>query len=510
MAQQQYRANLLSANFPFLSENFGRSVIVGQYDQNTSKSADPSTGQDRTANAGIPQLYYCHNVVPTQQGIQSVGFHQLTAPLSAETQFVNVLALRDSLDRKAYLGYTSDGRFYITKTPYSTWTLVLTSAPAAGKLVTRAYVQGVTYIYIANVGCYEYNFGADTLDAVTLTGLTASAVLGVTSLSGYLLVWTADTIAWSATGDPTDFVPSLSTGAGGGSVEGAAGALLVCAAANVGILGYTTGNVLSANYTGNSQYPFIFRALPSSGGLKNVKHADYDSLSGQQYAYTTSGMQLCDVQRAQTVMPDVTDFISGSEFEDCTSATAVLVKEKLSSAMVKSIKMVANRYLIISYGKTALTHALMYDTQLKRWGKFKIAHVSVVDLILGEETVDVAKNSIGFVKADGSIQVVDWDSSVEATDAIALLGKYQFMRARLLQIDSVEFENIEAGDTFTVKDLVSLDGKNTTTTTLTVAASTNLYRKYNCRLVGVNHTLALSNSFRLNTLLLTFNVHGKR
>jgi hypothetical protein len=134
----------------------------------------------------------------------------------------------------------------------------------------------------------------------------------------------------------------------------------------------------------------------------------------------------------------------------------------------------------------------------------------VVDLILGEESADVAKNSIGFVMANGSIQVVDWDSSVEATDAIAFLGKYQLMRSRMLQLDSVEFENIEVGDSFTAKDLVSLDGKNTVSNTLVLAESSGMWRKYNCRLVGTNHTLALSGSFRLNTLLLTFNVHGRR
>ena len=510
MAQQTYRANLLSADFPFLSENFGRSVIVGQYDQNTAKQADPA-GQDKTSNAGIPQLFYCHNVVPTQQGIQSVGFEQLTAPLTAETSFVAVLPLRDSQDRKAYLGCTSDGRFYVTTSPYSTWTLKLTSEPAAGKLVTRAYTQGVTYIYIANVGCYKYDFDTNTLVSVVLSGLTAANILGVVSISGYLCAWTADAFAWGAIADPTDFVPSLSTGAGGGAIEGAAGALVVCAAANIGILGYTTGNIVAANYTGNSQYPFIFRALPSSGGLKNAHHADYDSLSGQQYAYTTSGLQICDVQRAQMVLPAVTDFISGGEFEDCVSSTGVFTKETLTTAMVKALKMVANRYLIISYGKTSFTHALMLDTQLKRFGKFKINHVDVVDLILGEETADVAKNSIGFVQADGAIQVVDYNSQVDASDAIAVLGKYQFMRNRLIQLNGIEFENIEAGDTFTLRVATSADGKNDIlSAALTPDDVTTLYRHYPTRLTGVNHSLYLTGNFRLNTLILNFGVHGRR
>lgn len=510
MAEQTYRANLLAAQFPFLSERFGRSVIVGQIDQAISKAAD--SGQtDKVANAGIPQLYYCHNVVPTYDGYQSVGYHTLIDQLApTETSFVGVLVLRDSLDRKGYLGYTADGRFYISKSPFSGWTLLTTIAGAAGKLVTRAYVQGVTYVYIANVGCYKYNFSTDLLEAVTLTGLTVANVLGVVSLAGYLCVWTKDTFAWSAIANPTDFVPSLSTGAGSGSIEGAAGALVVCAAANIGILGYTTGNVVAANYTGNSQYPFIFRALPSSGGTRLAQHIDHDSLSGQQYAYTTSGLQLVDVQKAATIFPEITDFISGSEFEDCDISTGVLTKEKLTTAMVKAVKVVANRYLVISYGKTSFTHAIYVDLQLKRFGKLKVNHVQVVDLVLGEESVDVPKNSIGFLQVSGKVVTVDYDSSVAATDACAFLGKYQLVRGQVMQLNAVEFENIEAGDTFSVKDFVSLDGKNATSNTLTLDSSVGLFRRYVCRLIGLNHALFLTGNFSLNTLILKFKQAGRR
>ena len=512
MAQQTYRGNLLSANFPFLSEDFGRTVIVGQYDQNVSKSADPA-GQDKTQNAGIPQLYYCHNVAPTHNGMQSVSYSEQIAELApSETAFIGTIALRDALNRTAYLGYTSDGRFYISKSPFNAWTLANTISAAVGKLITRAYAQGVTYIYIAEVGCYKYDFTIDQLVSVTLAGITASEVLGLTSLAGYLIVWTADALAWSAVADPTDFVPSLSTGAGGGSVEGAAGSIQVCAAANAGFLAYTTGNVVAVTYTGNSQYPFIFRALPSSGGLKQVTHADHDSLAAQQYAYTTSGFQLFDIQRAQPVLPDLTDFIAGSEFEDCDSITGVFTKTKLTAgtSMVKAVRLVSHRYLVISYGITSFTHAILYDIQLKRFGKFKLPHVQIVDMLLGEDADDIPRHSVGFLQASGRIMIVDFDAYTAASDSVALLGKYQFMRSRLLQLDAVEFENIEADDTFTVRDLVSLDGKNTTSHTLVVAATDTLYRRYDCRLTGKNHSLFLTGAFKLNSLILTFNVHGRR
>lgn len=510
MARQSYRGNLLSANFPFLSENFGRTVIVGQIDQNVSKSADPA-GQDKTHNAGIPQMYYCHNVVPSQQGIQSVGYSQLIAP-PADKVFVGMLSLRDALNRVAYLGYTSTGEFYISLTPFSSWSLIATVPEAVGKLITRAYVQGVTYVYIANHGCYRYDFATNQLVPVTLNGLEPTAVLGVTTLSGYLIVWTADTVGWSAIADPTDFVPSLATGAGSGSVEGAAGSIQMCAAAYAGFLIYTTGNVVAVTYTGNSQYPFIFRALPSSGGLKKIIHADYDSSAGQQYAYTTSGMQLFDIQKAQTVLSDLTDFLAGSEFEDCDVTTGVITKTKMSinTSMVKAVKLVANRYLIVSYGLTSYTHAILFDLQLKRFGKFKIPHIQCVDLLLGDDSQDVPRQSIGFLQADGTVKFANFEPYADTSDTVALLGKYQLVRSRNLQLHSVELENIEAGDSFQLRDAVSLTGKETTLYSMTLAEESPLYRKYTTRLTGKNHSLMLTGPFSLNSLILTFSVQGGR
>jgi len=512
MAQQVYRANLLSANFPFLSENFGRTVIVGNIDQNVAKSADPS-GQDKTHNAGIPQMYYCHNVMPSQQGIQSISYSQRTAAVvGLASNFVGVISLRDALGNSAYLGYTYGGDFYIAKAPFDTWQFVVTIPEAVNKLVTRAYAQGVTYIYVANSACYRYDFSTDQLVEVTLNGLTASAIKGVTSLAGYLIVWSDDTVAWSAAADPTDFLPSLSTGAGSGAVEGAAGSILVCAAAHAGLLAYTTGNVIAVTYTGNAQFPFIFRALPNSGGLKSATHIDYDSQAGQQYAYTTSGFQLFDVQKAQTVLSDLTDFIAGSVFETCDAVSGIFTKTTLSAnaSLVKAIKFIANRYLVASYGITSFTHAIVYDTQLKRFGKLKINHVQCTDLLLGEDSHDVPRSSIGFLQTTGAIKYVNFDANAAASDAVALLGKYQLSRSHTLQLLGVELENVEAGDDFTLRDFLTIDGKNATQHTLSLTEEEGMYRRYDTRLSAKNHSLMLTGAFSLNSLILTFSLGGRR
>jgi hypothetical protein len=85
-----------------------------------------------------------------------------------------------------------------------------------------------------------------SLVAVTLTGLVAADILGVVGVSGYLIAWTKSVIAWSSLLSPTDFTPSLATGAGGGSVQGARGDIVVCLAHTVGFVVYTNQNAVAA------------------------------------------------------------------------------------------------------------------------------------------------------------------------------------------------------------------------------------------------------------------------
>ena len=62
MSRITYRANLSAKSFPFLSQNWGRTIIVPQYDNTFNRQVTSSADVD--ADVGIPQIYYCHNVMP--------------------------------------------------------------------------------------------------------------------------------------------------------------------------------------------------------------------------------------------------------------------------------------------------------------------------------------------------------------------------------------------------------------------------------------------------------------
>lgn len=511
MSQQVYRANLSAKSFPFVSEFFGRSIIVAGQDQNYNRQV--TSNEDADKDKGIPQLYYCHNVMPMAQGFQSVGFNNQINPFPTEDKFTNVFVLRDaSAGVEVFFSSTSDGRNFVLPFGNPSWQQINSIAGTAGKMITTAFVNGQTYLYFAGVGCYKYVASSNTLVAVTLTGLTASSIVGIVAASGYMIAWTTNAVSWSSTTDPTDFTPSLTTGAGGGGVEAAKGPILGCVSHQMGFMVYSLENCVAASYSGNSRYPFNYKEIVASGGLGSLDYISYDAESGNHYAYTTSGLQLVSMTSTQTVLPDVTDFISGKYFEDFDETTNTFIRTTVQGAMKKAISVVADRYLVISYGISSLTHAIVYDIANKRFGKLKISHVACFEWkLLSPVTTEIPRESLAFLQKDGAIKIVDFSYTSASASGVMLLGKYQYARSRMIQLQGVELESVRAGVSFQLFNYYSADGK-----TLGIPKEGYLkinsesFREYLFHTTGVNHSLLFKGAFFINSLVLTFNIHGRR
>ncbi len=507
MAQTVYRANLSSKSFPFISENFGQSVIVGGPDQNFSRQV--VSPEDLDKDIGIPQMYYCHNVMPLASGFQSIGYTGILPAVGGVNDFEKIFILRDPDANLAYLGVRSNGDFWVSDGTGSAWVYKLLGI--SDRLITIGVVAGVTYIYRENNGCYKYNFGTGAFDAVPLTGIDTTQVTGICDSSGYLIAWTSTTVAWSSTLDPTDFVPSSVTGAGGGGVEQIKGSIRYCIPHTMGFIVGATDNCVAAIAQSNISYPFQYRELVGSGGLSSLDLISYDANTIGLYAYTTAGLQLINIQQTQTVFPEVTDFISGRYFEDFDDYFKQFARQTLTAPMQKAIAVVCERYLVISYGLAELTHALVYDLVLKRWGKLKLSHVQVFTYTLPAAGITEApKQTFALLKNDGSVVVVDFSITASSSEGTMLLGKYQHVRSRLLQLDLIDLECVRQNQHLDLTVLTALDGKNTVNVAPTLLYDTGLTREYGCRAVGTNHSLLLQGGFTLNSLVLRFNVHGKR
>lgn len=512
MARVPFRANLSALAFPFLSEFSGQSIVVKQVDQNYVPSQIAKEDLDK--DIGIPSLIYCHNVIPTAQGYQSVSYSTLLSAIPGVTNFAAIFSVIDSTTgNRAYIGYTADGVFYYSIDPYYAWTLIGTFAPLAGKKHTVAYINGITYVYFANVGCYKFNFSTFTLDSVPLTGLTASEILGIVATQGYLLAWSKSAIAWSSLIDPTDFTPSLSTGAGGGSIQGAKGDIVTCVNHTIGLVIYTNQNAVATPTSGNSRYPFNYRELIGSGGLADNNLITWDANTGNHYAYTTSGMQNISLQMSTTIMPELTDFLAGEVFEDFDTTSRTFSVTPLSAVMKKRLSLVSDRYLIISYGIASYTHALLYDIVTKRWGKLKQDHIEVFEFsLLAAELVETPRRSIAFLLNTGEVKVVEMSTRDTTADGVAILGKYQMVRSRNFTLQEVTVENVPEGAAqFQCADMWSMDGKNTTgIDDGYLQQSTGMLRKYLFRREAVNHTLYFRGAFHLVSLEVDGNNGARR
>lgn len=507
---QTYRANLTAAEFPLLTEFQGRTIITPSIDQNYTRSGNSPKNRDR--DFGIPQVYYMHNMIPTDAGLTSVGFNQVALPpLDTDNKFSDIYSLRDATEKVARFSNTTSGRNYVLLSLGSGWIRTTDKAPVPGGYVTTAHVNGQTYICFSNVGVFKYNFATNTLDEVTLKGLDKLIVIGITASSGYMIAWSATTVVWSSVVDPTDFIPSLATGAGGGAIQEAKAAITVCLPANGGFIIYTKVNAVSAVYSGNSRYPFTLKEIIGAGGLSNPSLSAYDGNSTDQLSYTTSGLQRISMNNSEVVLPHITDFIAGAQFEDYDDNTESFTLQNLSVPMVKKLTQVGNRYIVISYGVTQLTHALVLDIALGRWGKIKLTHVDCFEYFYpSSDVVDSPKRNIGFLQADGRIQVAVVSYNSTGSFGIVMLGKYQLDRNRYLEIQAIHIDSVTPGTGLKVKIQTTIDGKNVTFSTVPkLSRSVDTYRRYDTRVSGLNHSIIMSGAMHLNSLELQFNDAGE-
>lgn len=522
MSQVVYRGNLSSAYFPLLASLHGRSVIVGQSDNNFNRQLQSTNDLDK--DIGIPQLYYAHNVLPTEHGVKAVGYITRIDSVSGESGVTQRFTLRDdNVGKKVYLAKTVSG-FYVAEqesSGYTSFESTYVQSPAAtlGQFpdlnalnITVAHVQGISYLCIEGTDVLTFNFTTKKFNRATLIGLSISAVKGITESNGYLIAYSNNSVTWSSLINPLDFVPSLETGAGGGSVEGAKGNIAVAVPTADGFVVMTEFNAVSVLYTNNAVYPFQFSECTGAGGITNTELITFEAQENN-YAYTSKGLQILKRRAAETIMPAVTDFLGGDLFEDFDVATNTFSEIVLSLPLRKKLTSVSSRYLVMSYGVTELTHALVYDTVQKRMGKLRIPHVDCFEYELTDKVVgDLPKNTIAFLDRTGKISTVTFDQSkptFSAPDSVALLGKYQYVRSRFIELQKVELENIDFAAS-SVFCLTSWDGKSTNETRAGVVIH-QLGRLLSIGFgspVGVSHSLVVKGKFDLNSIILSFTVHG--
>lgn len=396
MAQNRISLNLSAADFTLSYSFKGQSVIIPGQDQNAYAAQAWFTGDTNQRGTNIPQVSYCENTVPTNEGYRSVAYRYFIEPPEVPGTFVKVLPVFDGSANSALVGVTKDRRLYITSAyTLGVWKqlpLPPTMEWAVYDGITTAVVVGLIVIHIRGVGMLSLDVPSGTLSDQNpyVGGIDPTLLTGVCSSKGYLIAYDDSTVYWSSTENPLDFIPSLITGSGSGKPDGAKGKIVLCKEISQGFIIYCDVNIISAAYSSNKAIPWIFAVLSSGAGIRHQDAVAHDLNMANHFAWTSAGLLGIELHKANSILPQVTDFVA-SGLSDSTVQYDDTVRLDFDERD-KEVRLafISNRYVCISFGYLAskvltearvpqLKQTFLWDTQLKRWGKLNVDHVQLIE-----------------------------------------------------------------------------------------------------------------------------------
>lgn len=521
MAQISYRANLSSAIFPLTLAQAGRSVIVPGPDNTYDRRVDPEGEQK---NAGIPQAIYLENVIPTANGYQSIGYTVKDSLSDVNYDRIDqVPALRSDQIYQITLAWNSPTALKSSNIDgLGTWTDVVFSGtavyPSAGR-ISSAVVRGTCYVFIRGVSNQIYialhDGSALTLTNATasLAGIVANDVVEICGSYNYLIAIKEDgSVAWSSTTTPLTFTPSLVTGAGSASPNNSYNRLDYIEANPNGFYVFTPSGIIVATYTGNSRYPWKFVPVVNTTQIVAFTSGDVNA-SSVIIIDGTGSIRQVQGNTAELIAPELATYFRQCIETDVFNYTSntFTTQSNLASRAPK-IYLLHDRYICVSCEATSsfYTAIIIYDIQLRRYGKLKINHNEIVL----HDTLNVAlnRNRIGIVnRSTGACHIVDFETDVVTSPhtAVLVLGKFQYVRSRNMVLDEIEIEGKFHG--VSVRILPSLNGKTFDAAVVPAAVeSTSTLQSYTCRTEAKNQSIVIKGQFSIEFLGLTFHPGGGR
>lgn len=454
MAQIPYRANLNTAMLPPCSKYAGRTVIQAGMDQyNMTQMSLTETPKDK----GNPQIYYMHDVMPTIGGIKSIAYQNtLNAVGSAVAgwgTFDMVFGVRDSSNTRGILGITNDGKTAILSSYNPQWKPVTPTGQPVGKECSIANVTGSTFICYPGLGIYTPNVVTGTLSPVTIdwTGvvdaagapMTSAKVISICDSNNFLIATDGYTLYWSSALDPTDFVTSLATGASSGVPIAEKGNIVALMPIGIGFGIFTSNNIITALWSGNSQYPWVFKESPNSAGIDYYSQLTNNGDEACVYAWTSAGIMRVSQLKSDVIYPEFTDYITSRSFEYWDETNEVLNEIQLNTDMKVRMAFSNSRYMAISYGPEEYEYIAIYDFELKGWGRLKYKHVHVFDINFAEDAGVITnaaaspKRTLSILTKEGNVITPVFDEYNLDTKAVVMLGSYRLTRSSLTTLQRV-------------------------------------------------------------------------
>lgn len=571
MAVNRYRIALNNARFPFVSKWAPRAVVVQSVDTG-ARQPNAWQGSQENVDFNLAQVIYGENFVPVTNGLKSVSYAKIVDGISV-TDFDQIFPLRDA-DENTVLFSPSHGKNYVLD-PVTGWAsqplsaaitaagYTLTSGTIATAKVTRAYVEGYTFVCYSrlkgNTGAppdrdlsvFFWNSTSKILksrlhpDNPTIVinfSIPIGEIDGIASSNGYLIMWSGIQVAWAPfNGTSFDFSIYANgevTGAGIQTPEDIKGPITAITPVARGFIIWTTKNAIAAIYNANNfASPWIFSEVQNCGGIESFEQvSETGGNKGAVYAYTTSGMQAVFLNSAESVFPDATDFLGARYIERFNESSLEFEAGAMTLEMFVKVTVCSNRFLVISYGTYPGIYgfALIYDSVLERWGKLRIIHrdcfaysygslpaditysmlgdvpytlldaIIYDDLTLAGGALTYPRQSVAFMLENGEVDlaVMDERDAAGAYPSFVLLGQNQLSRGKLVALQTAEIEGTATDAAVSV--LVSDNGATFSRNAAGYLRETSeQYSEWGFDLpTGKTFTLMVKGQFHLSTVML--------
>jgi hypothetical protein len=415
-------------------------------------------------------------------------------------------------------------------------------SPASPDEISQAFVRGIAFMAIKSAATgtmriYTLNRSSDP-GAFFLTEVTSEIAAGIpapfsindiNSIVGsfnYLVLLSKSTVFWSSTTVPTDFSPSLVSGAGYEFVNNLKDTINFAKDHSAGFTIYTGKNAVFASYTGNARYPWKFREVQGSGGFTSQTQVSGDTNTAAQIGVTNTGqLQAIGPDSAELISKEVSDFFERSTVYDrylsAGTGTFSIVSGGLKGPLGHyQAYIFLDRYILCPYGRVqsgsldCYEYVLVFDQQLKRYGKLKI---NFNYIYCDDADIFFVEKSTGSIsKLNKNIYETNGGNTVHS--GFILFGKFQYVRSRFIQMERVELESSPntgiipiPNRTFVVNLIPTFDGKTLTEgislSPVSGEPGTNLVA-YNCHSTAQNFCLSVAGAFDLSDVELTFCAHG--
>ena len=540
MSTRTFKLAVNNAAIPLTYEQVSRATI----DNQDAASRLPAffSGDSINADFGVADLIYAENVLPYAKGLYSVGFAQQTAaapgPITTADQYIPLRDINENI--RGYI--PAAGGNYVYNSVSNAWTST-NSFSFTGSLVTRAYVNGRTFVCFERNRIIEYDVSTGLFTSVALTypaGLTIANVRGIGAASNYLLFFTEFAVYWCSPLNIVDFA-NPDQGSGNQTPIDIKGQITAVLNVSGGFIIYSARNAIGATFTNNAAAPFVFKEISNAGGVASWEKVTPEADETGHYIWGTNGLQLVGLNKAINVFPEVTDFLVGGQVEAWDAGTKQVTRAVSAGAFAVKLAFLAGRYLVISYGAgtTAFSHALIYDTTLKRWGKIKFDHVDAFmfayvagtgaytydtlpgtyDSLPGDYAalglfflaVTAPKQGMALLKSNGEIYVVVPNFVHTGDSGVAVFGRIQFKHGNFITMQAVELDGLKTAPAPSVTVLSSVTGYDRdSATAMALNKTVGNYREYNKRVTGTNLDVAVEGTFVISNALARVSKNGSR